>query len=219
MRHLANSVILAVISVIFTLNIFCQENTENLLKQRVTLQASQATFVYALGTLAQRYKLPLGLEKSSRHMDDAKINIDIREKPLIEALNLLFEQEPAYNWEINDGVLNVFPTGDKSEFLSLFLGLHIERKCVIKETNEFNVRKCILSLPEVVLLMKSKRVEYATFMNEPSSNSIRLNDNADLSGSNHTLRDYLNAIVLNSNRNTWVVEMVGKHNDKLLLSF
>jgi len=219
MRHLANSVILAAISVIFTSNIFCQENTESLLKQRVTLQVSQATFLYALGTLAQRYKLPLGLEKSSGHLDDPKINIDIRERPLIEALNLLFEQEPAYKWEVNNGVLNVSPTRDRSEFLSLFLGLHIDRQCVIKETNDYEFRKCILSQPEVVLLMKSKKVEYATFMNEPSSNSILLNDNADLSVSSLTLRDYLNSIVLNSNRNTWVVEMVGKHNDKLLLSF
>ena len=67
---------------ICAMNSSAQNKTCSLLDKKITLQISKGTFVYVLATLAQDYEIPIGWEKSSKHLDEPKININVQDNNL-----------------------------------------------------------------------------------------------------------------------------------------
>lgn len=213
------TILLIPLTLICAMNLSAQDETCNLLNKKITMQISEGTFVYVLATLAQDYEISIGWEKSSKHLDEPKININVKEKNLREVLDLLVAQEPEYKWELTNEVLNFTPSRNRDEFVSAFLNLHIDQIKHPKENTEDSLIDNILALPEVILLMKSKRIKYAEYMSEPSSQPMFSKEQADLTTSDTTIRNFFNKVIRDSDRKTWVVEMVGKNKDKLLISF
>lgn len=219
MKKISPGILLISLLLICVMNSVGQSKKCDLLDRKITLHVSQGTFVYTLGKLAQDYEIPLGLEKSVKHTDEAKININVEEKSLRDVLNLLMEQEPEYKWELTNNVLNFTPNRNRNEFLSTFLNLPVSQIVYPKENDGNSLRETILALPEVAQLMKSKGVKYAEYMNDPSFQPLFSKENLNPTASNITIKDFLNQVIRYSDHKTWVVEMVGKNKDKLLISF
>jgi len=197
-----------------------QINSEELLNRTVTFQTQRACLVYVVGKLATDWDVPIGMEKAIGHKDECRISIDVKSATVRDLLSLIAQQEPAYTWEYVDRVINVIPTRDRNEFLSSFLQLHFDRILYPKgnDDDSYSLRKRILDLPEVTQLMKSRRVRVAGLLySEPSRGTVLLTENQNLSCLNVTVRQYLNFVIANSKRRTWIIDMVGEKNDELLL--
>lgn len=211
-----------VIALLFVLSssLFSQSNGDDVLNRAVTLQTDNATFVYVLGKLAEDWGVPIGLEKSLKHSDVPKITIDVKSATLKDVLDLITRQESTYAWQCVDGVIIFTPIKDRSTFLSSFLDLRFGQISYPKgkESDPYSLKKAILDLPEVAQLMHSAGVRDAGLLySTPSKGSVLTKSIQTLSRSNLTIREYLNFVITNSQRKTWVVDMVGDQNDRLLV--
>jgi hypothetical protein len=215
--------LLVVLSVLILLGCdarsFGQNNVGELLDQKLTVRVSNATLIYVLARLALDHRIRLGLEKSHTHKDEAKINIEIEGGTLREVLDSIVRQEPAYQWQMVDGVINFTPTHDRYEFVATLLNTPVSRFAPAKGIDTFEIRNCILELPEVRSLMASSGLGVDRLSDEPYPRSIYGDDKVDLSISNTNVRGVLNKVIRDSEYKTWVVEMSGNNKDKLIISF
>ncbi|MEM4282842.1 MAG: hypothetical protein QXN89_04190 [Candidatus Woesearchaeota archaeon] len=197
---------------------FGQNSETELLNRKITIQVSQATFVYALAKLAGEYEIPIGLEKAATHKDERKIDLDFKETNLKEVLDSIVKQEPAYRWELTDGVINFIPAKDRHEFLAILLDTSINKYAPAEDSDRFDLRNRILELPEVRNLMTSQGIRVYMFSDEYSI-FRRISGRKNLSAFNTTVRGILNKVIRESEYKTWLVELTGRDMKELLISF
>lgn len=215
-------IILFLLPLLLIEDVFGQKGEDVLLDRKISVRLSDATLQYSLGTLVQQYGIAVGLEKSPDHKDLSSINVDVTGESLRNILDLIVAQDGNYEWSVATGVINFTPRRKRDDFLKLFLDLRISQIDfpMDKENDAFSLRKRIFELAEVKVLLTSKRIDEAGILyHSPSSQPMFAKNNGDLTSSNITIKEFLNKIVRCSDHKTWVVEMVGKDRDKLLISF
>jgi len=199
---------------------FWQNDASELLDRKLTVHVSRATLIYTLGTLARDYGIRIGLEKSSTHKDEKKIDIDVEGASLRDVLDSITRQEPAYRWELIDGVINFTPVQDRYGFVVSLLDTPVSRFALTKGSDKFDIRNRILELPEVRSLMTSQGIVVDRLSDDYSySRSTDAGKRSDLSISNTNVRGVLNKVIRDSEYKTWVIELTGKNKESLLISF
>jgi hypothetical protein len=136
------------------------------------MHVSHATLIYTIGRLTLDHRIPVGLEKSSTHKDEAKVNIDLDGGTLREVLDSIVRQEPTYRWEMVDGVINFIPNYDRYRFVASLLETPVSRFVPARGINNIEIRDRILELPEVRRLIASNRMLISRLSDEPSRRSI-----------------------------------------------
>lgn len=194
-----------------------QEVKDRLLEKKVSLHVKDATLIYVLDTLAQDYEIPVGLSVSPGEEYPKNLNIDIENGTLNDVLEAVMRQQSIYHWDIKDGVLNLDPIGSKHDFLTDLLDLTISRYDV-KRADRSGLRRQILESVEVKGLMSNKNVKFSRLGDSPSLRAASDDYKIDLSAANVSVRSILNKIVKESRYKIWVVDMVGRNKNDLVIS-
>ena len=182
--------------------------SQDLTTQSLTLRVENETLITCLATLAVEYRVPIGLEVAVNHDDKTRLSFDVKNESLKKILDLICRQEPAYRWEVKDGVIKFVPTQSTDQFLSQLLNTHISRFAPEKGLNKFELRNVVADLPEVKSFLyvndvAVSRLEYPTYR------SVYSNGDLDLSISNTNVRGVLNKIVRDSEHKLWIMKRVG----------
>jgi len=194
-----------------------QNSTNELLDKRLTVQVKEVDLRFVLERLALDHNIPIGLEMSSTEAYTSNLVIDVEKDTLRKILDSIIQQQSAYRWEIRDGVINFTPKRDRYEFVVAFLDLNINCFSSNKDSDEYHIRNNIFKLPEVKDLMDLKGVSPSRFPD--SYTHTTPHNGVDLSISNSTIKGILNKMARESNYKIWVVDMGGRNNDKLTISF
>jgi hypothetical protein len=194
-----------------------QLNEGNLVNQRIEVDFTDATLIYVLDKLAVEHRIPIGLERASTETYGAKLNIHIKNGTLKDVFDSIVQQEPEYNWEVKDGVVNFTPI-NRYSFVEKLLNTPISSFKPKKGISKFQIRDSIVNISEVQKLLTSNNIGVER-MDYPYHRSIYSNDEVDLSTSNTDVRGVLNKVVRVSEHKIWVVEMYGYDGNKLLISF
>lgn len=182
-----------------------QTSRDNLTNQSLTLRVENETLITCLATLAVEYRVPIGLEVAFNHDDQARLSFDVKNESLKKILDLICQQEPAYMWEIRDGVINFVPTQSTDQFVSRLLDTQVSRFAPEKGLNKFGLRNAVAELPEVKRFLyvndvTFSRLEYPTYL------SVYSNGDLDLSISNTNVRGVLNKIIRESEHKLWIMK-------------
>jgi hypothetical protein len=170
-----------------------------------------------LGTLSVEKDIPIGIEFSANEKNEPKLEIDVKKAPLVEVLNLIVQQEPAYVWELRDGVINFTPVKDRDPFFEKLLDTTVRRFVSPKGNNKFALSDALLNLPEINQLIRANGLEVERF-GYPHKRSIYAND-VDLSDKSTDFRSLLNKIIRESEHNSWILKWVDKKKKTLELGF
>ena len=178
--------------------------SKDLTTQTLTLRVENETLITSLATLAVEYRVPIGLEVAFNHNDKTRLSFDVKNESLEKILDLICRQEPAYRWEVRDGVINLVPKST-DQFLSKLLDTHVSRFAPKKGLNKFELRNVVADLPEVKNFLylndvTVSRLEYPTYP------SVYSNEDLDLSISNTNVRGVLNKIIRDSEHKLWIVK-------------
>ena len=178
---------------------------EDLTTRSLTLRVENETLITCLATLAVEYRVPIGLEVAFNHDDKTRLSFDVKNESLKKILDLICQQEPAYRWEVRDGVINFVPTQSTDQFISKLLDTHVRRFAPEKGLNKFGLRNVVADLPEVKSFLDVNgvtvsRLEYPTYP------SVYSNGDSDLSISDTNVRGVLNKIIRDSEHKLWIMK-------------
>lgn len=187
------------------------------LDQTIDLRLQKATLMLVLGTLSVEKNIPIGIEFSANEQYEPKLEIDVKKIPLVELLNLIVKQEPAYVWELRDGVINFTPVVDREPFFEKLLDTQVRGFVSPKGNNKLAIRDALLNLPEIKELIRSNGLEPER-LGYPHKPSIPKND-GDLSDNNTNFRSLLNKIIRESGHNSWVLQWGDKKQKTFELGF
>lgn len=185
-----------------------QHSPAVMLDKPIELHLRKATLMLVVGWLSVEENIPIGIEFSGVEKNEPKFNIDVKKAPLVEVLNLIVQQEPAYMWELRDGVINFTPVQNRDDFFEKLLNTSIRSFVSPKGNNKFAIREALYNLPEVKGLISESGVEADEFT-YPHKPSIYAND-ADLSDRNTNFRSLLNKIIRESEHNSWMLKWVDR---------
>lgn len=188
-----------------------------LLDEMIDMNLSNATLMEVLDTLAVDHRVPVGLEEAVDSRERINRSIRIQTGTLRTILDSVVAQEPRYQWELRDGVINVTPTIARDAFLQSLLETRIDRFVPPKGGDKFKIRDAIVDLPEVKRLLQESKVEILK-RSYPSRRSVYSNDDVDLRISNTDVRGVLNKVARESEHKSWTVERIGERKEWLLVS-
>lgn len=187
------------------------------LDRPIELHVRQATLMLVVDMLSVQKDIPIGIELSANEKNEPKLGIDVKKAPLVEVLNLIVQQGPAYVWEFRDGVINFTPAKDRDPFFEKLLNTPVREFVLPKGNNKFAIREALLNLPEVNELIAANGVE-ADRLGYPHKPSIYANE-ADLSDKNTDFRSLLNKIIRESEHNWWILKWGDKKEKLFELGF
>lgn len=187
------------------------------LDRPIELHVRDATLMLVVGVLSVEKNVPIGIEFSANEKDEAKLDIDVKKAPLVEILNLIVQQKPAYMWELREGVINFIPVKERDPFFEKLLTTPVRSFVSPKGNDKFAIRDALLNLPEVNELIKSNGLQVDRFTS-PHKPSIYAND-ADLSDKSTNFRSLLNKIIRESEHNSWIVKWGDKKEKTFELGF
>lgn len=205
--------------------VICPEHTrsqspvDDLAGRIVDLQLKDATLHYALSKLCVEYGVPIGFELSAAHHDEAKLNIDIRQAKLSNALNLIAQQEPAYRWEINDSVINFVPTNSRDPLLEKLLETPVRRFSPLPRNTRSEILESLAQLSEVRTLLAAHKISISNLVSASSPPRVKWKEEIDPIISDTDVKGLLNKIVRDSDSKLWVMRRVGADRDIIQVSF
>lgn len=194
-----------------------QQRSVVTLDKRIDLRLHKATLMLVVGTLSVEKNIPIGVEFSANERNEPKFDIDLTNASLLEVLNLIVKQEPAYKWEFRDGVINFTPVQDREPFFERLLNTSIRNFVPPESNNKFAIRDALLNLPEIKELIRSNGVEAET-LGYPYKPSLYAKD-ADLSDKSTNFCSLLNKIIRESEHNSWTLQWEDKKQKTFELGF
>lgn len=200
-------------------NSLSQSSQDDLTGRTVDLQLKDATLHYALSKLCVRYGVPVGLELSAAHQDKAHLNIDIRHAPLRDALDLITQQEPAYRWEINDGVIKFVPTHSRDPLLEKLLETPVRRFSPLAGSTRSEILEALAQLSEVRALLVAHKTSISNVISASAAPRVKWKEEIDSSISDTNVKGLLNKIVRDSDAKLWVMRRVGADGGSIQISF
>ncbi len=199
------SVCLAVI-LTFLLNSdsLSQKKDINILEQKLNLSIKVGTLFQICGGLAFD-RVPIGFEGATDFDIKSDVrNIKIENGTLREILDSIIKQEPKYTWEVQDGIVNIYPVQSRDEILKVLLETNIKDFWSRKETGKPQISRNINNSEEVSKFLDSKKVRLLISTRTKPYAEEELIPDIDLSNTN--LRKILNKIVLeNKDSKFWSI--------------
>ena len=186
--------------------------------QSITLHLTNATLLYAISTLCVDHRVPVGLEIAPGERNEATLNIDAQQARLRDILDQITAQEPAYKWEVRDGVINLVPVSERDKFFEKLLNTPVNLFAPAKGLTKFEIRDAILDLPEVKEQLTASKISasHRSYFNRPS---IYSNPDVDLNISNTDVRGVLNKVIKDSEHKLWVLDWTDKKKQVIEISF
>jgi hypothetical protein len=136
------------------------------------------------------------------------ITVDAGDERLEKVFDQIVGQMENYKWEINDGVVNIFPVKGRDERFEKLMGLSIQRFTFAEGKTVKDITTSLLALPEFVRFLKDNKLSFTGYRH--GANFIlkaqygrRINVGMDFS--DLTFRDLLNKIT-RIKRGGWVLK-------------
>ncbi len=125
------------------------------------------------------------------------ITVTAEDERLEQVFDQIVGQMENYKWEINDGVVNIFPIKGRDERFEKLLGLNIQRFTFEKGQTVRDITTNILALPEFKRFLKENKFFFTGFrqgFNFVIKAQYGRAINVEMDFSNLTFRDLLNKI-------------------------
>src|SRR5262245_40501822 len=118
MKYLLSRVLICIVLLVFWIPLLCNAQQPRVLTldKPIDLRLHKATLMLVVGMLSVEKNIPIGIEFCANERNEPKLDIDVKKASLVEVLNLIVKQEPAYMWEFRDGVINFIPVQDRDPF-------------------------------------------------------------------------------------------------------
>jgi hypothetical protein len=184
----------------------------------VDLQLKDATLHYALGKLCVGYRVPIGIELSAVHHDEAKLNIDIKHTQLRDALNLITQQDPTYHWEVNNGVINFLPAHSRNPLLKQLAEMPVHRFSLAIGNTKTEILESLAQLSEVRTLLAANNTSISS-LSSAHAPKVNWKKEIELSISDTDVKGILNKLVRDSDSKLWVMRRVGADRGVIQISF
>jgi len=125
------------------------------------------------------------------------ITLDAENERLEEVFDQIVEQMENYKWEINDGVVNIFPVKGRDQRFERLLGMNVQRFILEKGKTIEDITTNLLSLPELVRFLEENKLIFLgvrTGVNFVLKAQYGRPIDGRMDYSNLTFRDLLNRI-------------------------
>lgn len=173
----------------------------------------------ALSDIADTYDVPIGVEISPDDdlQKERHIVVRLDSGTLKDVLNSVVSQNPLYDWDIEDGVVNVFPKGNREPLLKALLETRMGAFSIPPGTTRFTFRETLTESPELkgVLSGFGVKSNNEIFL---SRDVAALGPNFSLNLSDVTVKTVLNRVIRDSNARYWIVNRDGPERQYLLLN-
>jgi hypothetical protein len=173
----------------------------------------------AVAELAYYYKVPIGIEVSPDDdlLKDRNIVVQMESGTVRDLLNAIMIQHPLYTWEVEDEVINVFPSVNREPILKALLETRLKTFSVAPGTDRFTFRESVTEDPEVrgTLAAFGVEADNEVFLSRDIST---LGHSFSLSISGATVRTILNLVIRESETKFWIVNRAGEGKQYLLLN-
>lgn len=185
-----------------------QSNDDELLDRRVSeFEVVDPTSVVLTG-LASRSQVPIGMEKVPETNGPAKtIGVMADGDTIRTILDLVLAKDPQYVWQRANSVINVFPKHDKDPLLETMVA-----RFQVNNVNKQGAIELLKNSPEVKTVLTASALRENTLHLLPGPDGDSL-PRFSLELENSSVRDILNAIMLASNRTSWVFARNGPRNE------
>lgn len=134
------------------------------------------------------------------------ISINAQNTRLEDVLDSIVSQMENYSWEINDGVVNIFPVRGRDTRYEALLNLNIKRFRVFKGNSSSMIRSRIRELPEFKEFLAERGIHSSAATPGEGFGNVPLSDEFEFS--NVSFRDLLNKITV-LKRGGWVLRYKG----------
>jgi hypothetical protein len=199
---------LALLCILTTSGVVLPQSKDEILDRRVSeFEFIDPTSV-VLTRLASRSQVPIGMEKVPEINGQAKtIAVRANGDTVRSILDFVVEKDPQYVWQRANSVINVFPRHDKDPMLET-----IVTRFQVSNVNKQEALELLKNSPEVktVLTRSSLRENTLLILPGPDGDSL---PRFSLELEKSSVRDILNAIMLASNRRSWVFARNGPRNE------
>jgi hypothetical protein len=112
--------------------------------------------------LSNIYDIPLGLEVAREDDEFVVYKLTHEEATLTDLMNQFVKENDNYTWQIQDGVLHVFPvTGGRDDVLNKLLGTKLRTFSLAENTNCFDFANLLITSPELKKLLTDNKVKPA----------------------------------------------------------
>lgn len=180
------------------------------------ISVSDQTIDEILGRIANENRIPVGLELVSpiKGAPEKKIALHLPETTLQELLDALVKQDPRYDYQVRNGVINVFPKSQRDALLSELLNTTVSHFSIPESTRQYRIKNNLMELPELEARMQQYGVHPLILANGPSLKHA--GSGFSMNVSNVTLREILNQLIQTSEVKFWVLGWDHWGEDKFL---
>jgi hypothetical protein len=214
-------------------------NSDDLKDKMITIQMKDKSLRDILAVLTIKYDIPVGFEESTLDLEhddyDFIVNqpytsqreikvvsgftpikkhwlsINANDERLENVLNSITGQMQNYQWEINDGVVNIFPSKGRNKKFEELLNLRIQQFTLKNPSPIFLLRTKLFALPEVNQHSKENNIYYSNSRSDFNFTDRRLG--VDLDFSDLSLREILNKIT-KIKRGGWILKRSDIHSQE-----
>lgn len=209
-----NHVVSGVLMLVACSSAFAQ--TADVPTNPVTVDLKNVRVQRVLVELAIQSEVSIGFERSDLDVPQMTLSVDKSYRTVTDVLNHIVKEVPIYRWEMRDGVINMVPARGRSRVLQDFLAIHVREFKANSYLNKFDLRNCILDLPEVELFLKANNLKTERLRDYPYRPSIYARD-VELSIAGTDVLGILNNIVSKGEHHLWILSHDG--NGNLYLGF
>jgi hypothetical protein len=183
---------------------YAQKSTEvkkacdvaNMRLQNVKIEAQSIERLFT--KLSLSYDIPIGLEVATNDDELATYSIDFKEGNLSDLLNQIIRDNSQYDWEIKDGVVNVFPkAGHRVLFFRELLETKISHFSIKEKTNCWLFVENLIATPEVKNILEINSINYSK-RSFTGFYIPQLGENFVMNVSDSSLKSILNKVIKES---------------------
>jgi hypothetical protein len=172
-----------------------------------------------LEKLALVYRIPVGFEDGipikTSFGESTENRIALFKGTLESFLNYLLQVEPGYSWQLQDGVINVFPTNQGDPKLSAILDTPIKEFTLRGMSGVMGAGDAICQTPEVASKLKLLVITSIHYYQNNEIGNV-LSQVPTVKVTDMKVRDVLNALLINNHGEMWTAATWGP--DKRLLT-
>jgi hypothetical protein len=177
--------------------------------------------------LSLSYDIPIGLELALNDDELMTYQIDFKKGTLADLLTQFVAQHDQYDWEIKDGVVNIFPKDNyRDVILDKLLEAEISSVVVKENTSCRALEESLVKTPEIKKILEDNGITHSG-LNFSGGYFPQLGRHFSLAVSNMRLKSILNKVVKESpsakiwlikrysNNQTFFIRLSARHEDFL----
>ncbi|HEX5603753.1 MAG TPA: hypothetical protein VFX63_14435 [Pyrinomonadaceae bacterium] len=174
-----------------------------------------------LAEVAYKYNVPISLEAAidEDFLKSKRVTVQVTKGKIVDVLNSIVKQKPAYTWEVTETRIRVFPKSDfRDPLLQTLLELRIARFVLPKRAAKLTFRQILSGRPELKSLLASYGVSSSVEAFSPYD-IASFGDDFSLDVENATVRSILDSIITDSPIKYWFINRNGVNRQDLVINF